>query len=326
MRLLHRRARSSRRPRCWPRRPQPTSEQVRAAHERQPLPLRRLPGHRARRAARRRGAGAADGQAAEDDASRWRAASRSAGCSSRTSRRPGRTTRELSVAGTRVARLTGPRRVSGAARYVSDVALPGMLHGVVLRSPHAHATVELDLDAARAVPGVHAVLSAGRRERQAGPQAALPERAGVRGRAGRRARCEDAEPRRARASRRSRRATSCSASSSTSRRRSPSSACRRIRSRTRRGDVEAGMAEADVIVEAEYAHLRAGAARARAALRRRAMAGRRAARAGSRRRASATRAQELARALRARARPRARHLRVHGRRLRRQAGRRRPRA
>ncbi|HEY3613417.1 MAG TPA: xanthine dehydrogenase family protein molybdopterin-binding subunit [Gaiellales bacterium] len=68
--------------------------------------------------------------------------------------------RELSVAGTRVARLTGPRRVSGAARYVSDVTLPAMLQAVVVRSPHAHATVELDIDAARAVPGVHAVLSA----------------------------------------------------------------------------------------------------------------------------------------------------------------------
>jgi len=68
--------------------------------------------------------------------------------------------RELSVAGTRVARLTGPRRVSGAARYVSDVTLPAMLHGVIVRSPHAHATVELDIEAARALPGVHAVLSA----------------------------------------------------------------------------------------------------------------------------------------------------------------------
>ena len=68
--------------------------------------------------------------------------------------------RELRVAGTRVARLTGPRRVSGAARYVSDVSLPGMLQGVVVRSPHAHATVELDVEAARAVPGVHAVLTA----------------------------------------------------------------------------------------------------------------------------------------------------------------------
>ena len=35
-----------------------------------------------------------------------------------------------------------------------------MLQGVVVRSPHAHATVELDVAAARAVPGVHAVLSA----------------------------------------------------------------------------------------------------------------------------------------------------------------------
>jgi len=67
--------------------------------------------------------------------------------------------RELSVAGTRVARLTGPRRASGAARYVSDITLPGMLQGVVVRSPHTHATVELDVEAARAVPGVLAVLS-----------------------------------------------------------------------------------------------------------------------------------------------------------------------
>ena len=67
--------------------------------------------------------------------------------------------RELSVAGKRVTRMTGPRRVSGAARYVSDVALPGMLQGVVVRSPHAHAKVELDVEAALAVPGVHAVIS-----------------------------------------------------------------------------------------------------------------------------------------------------------------------
>jgi CO/xanthine dehydrogenase Mo-binding subunit len=64
---------------------------------------------------------------------------------------------ELSIVGRRATRVTGPRRVTGAARFVSDVALPGQLEAVVLRSPHAHARVELDLEAARAVPGVLAV-------------------------------------------------------------------------------------------------------------------------------------------------------------------------
>ena len=140
--------------------------------------------------------------------------------------------RELSVAGTRVTRLTGPRRVSGAARYVSDVALPGMLQGVVVRSPHAHATVELDVEAARAVPGVHAVLSpadadvSGRNPIFASepafagaPVAALACEDAASARAG----VEALAPRyeRARLRRRPRR------------RRWPSSGCRRIRSRTR---------------------------------------------------------------------------------------------
>ena len=64
---------------------------------------------------------------------------------------------ELSVVGHPATRVTGPRRVTGAARFVSDVSLPGQLEAVVLRSPHAHARVELDLEAARAVPGVLAV-------------------------------------------------------------------------------------------------------------------------------------------------------------------------
>ena len=38
-------------------------------------------------------------------------------------------------------RQTGPQRVSGIARYTVDVALPGMLHAAVLRSPVAHGRV-----------------------------------------------------------------------------------------------------------------------------------------------------------------------------------------
>ncbi len=58
-------------------------------------------------------------------------------------------------------RLGGERLVAGAGRFVDDVRVPGMLHAAVLRSPHAHARlVSIDADDARALPGVHAVLTA----------------------------------------------------------------------------------------------------------------------------------------------------------------------
>ncbi len=63
------------------------------------------------------------------------------------------------VIGRPAQRLTAQARVTGTARYTSDVSLPGMLEARVLRSPHANARVEaLDLDAARAVPGVICAL------------------------------------------------------------------------------------------------------------------------------------------------------------------------
>jgi CO/xanthine dehydrogenase Mo-binding subunit len=56
-------------------------------------------------------------------------------------------------------RSDGPGRVAGRVRFTVDIALPGMLHAAVLRSPYAHAVVEtLDLDAARGMPGVRAVI------------------------------------------------------------------------------------------------------------------------------------------------------------------------
>ena len=77
-----------------------------------------------------------------------------------TSSRPGPPDAEL--ARRRQARRrgrTGRAGVRGGARYTVDVTLPGMLHAAVLRSPLAHGRVRaLDLDAARAVPGVRAVL------------------------------------------------------------------------------------------------------------------------------------------------------------------------
>src|ERR1700739_1308402 len=57
-------------------------------------------------------------------------------------------------------RVDAPAKVTGTARYTADVRLPGMLHAKVLRSPHAHARlVSVDASRARALPGVHAVLT-----------------------------------------------------------------------------------------------------------------------------------------------------------------------
>ncbi len=48
----------------------------------------------------------------------------------------------------------------GAARFVDDLELPGLLHAAFVRSTLAHARiVAIDTEAARAAPGVHAVLT-----------------------------------------------------------------------------------------------------------------------------------------------------------------------
>src|SRR5688572_5200450 len=57
-------------------------------------------------------------------------------------------------------RVEGPLKVTGAARYTSDIKMPGMLHLAYTRSPYPHARiVSIDTGAAKAVPGVHAVLT-----------------------------------------------------------------------------------------------------------------------------------------------------------------------
>lgn len=51
-------------------------------------------------------------------------------------------------------------KVTGAAEFVSDVVLPGMLHGKILRSPIPHGLIRsIDVDAALKMPGVIAVLT-----------------------------------------------------------------------------------------------------------------------------------------------------------------------
>lgn len=68
-------------------------------------------------------------------------------------------TTKLELVGKGVPRIDGPAKVSGAARYTHDIRLPGLLYAAVLRCPHACATLTgIDLEAARAAPGVAAVL------------------------------------------------------------------------------------------------------------------------------------------------------------------------
>ncbi len=66
---------------------------------------------------------------------------------------------ELQLVGRPATRQDAADRAAGRVRYTVDVRLPGMLHAAVLRSPVARGRViGLDLDAARALPGVRAVL------------------------------------------------------------------------------------------------------------------------------------------------------------------------
>lgn len=57
--------------------------------------------------------------------------------------------------GSSVTRIDGPLKVSGKAKYSYDRNLPGLLHGKILRSPHAHARIKsIDLSPAESIPGV----------------------------------------------------------------------------------------------------------------------------------------------------------------------------
>jgi aerobic carbon-monoxide dehydrogenase large subunit len=62
--------------------------------------------------------------------------------------------------GASIKRSEDPRILTGTGRYVDDIKLPGMLHAAFVRSPMAHARVlSVDVTAARALPGVVAVLT-----------------------------------------------------------------------------------------------------------------------------------------------------------------------
>ena len=144
-------------------------------------------------------------------------------------------------------RLDAPQRIRGEARYTADLQFPGMLHAAILRSPHAHARVQrIDFERALAAPGVRAALGPGEAE-------GLEEEAGYHG-----------APVAAIAAESFGQAVRALELvevtwESLDTMLDPDDAARRggdfihdEPNRHERGDVEAGLAEADVVVEAEY--------------------------------------------------------------------------
>ena len=117
--------------RCSTQNPRPSEARDPPRHRRQPVPLHRL------RQDRRgdRGGGARSGEA--EPMTR---------CGRRTLRR-----RSRSI-GKRLPRVDARERVTGEAVYPADLALPGMVHAKLLRSPHAHARIRAHRHHARGQP------------------------------------------------------------------------------------------------------------------------------------------------------------------------------
>src|SRR5437588_4734610 len=60
--------------------------------------------------------------------------------------------------GTKIPRLDGPAKATGHAKYSFDINRPGMLYGMILRSPYAHCKIKsIDSAAADTMPGVKEV-------------------------------------------------------------------------------------------------------------------------------------------------------------------------
>lgn len=65
-----------------------------------------------------------------------------------------------STVGKSLKKVDGFKLVTGRPAFTDDIHLPGMLIGKILPSPHAHARIrKIDTSKAKALPGVHAVLT-----------------------------------------------------------------------------------------------------------------------------------------------------------------------
>ena len=66
----------------------------------------------------------------------------------------------LSAVGQNETRIDLRDKLTGEAKYSADLKLPGMLQGLVLRSPHPHAEITaIDAESAKQLPGVFAVVT-----------------------------------------------------------------------------------------------------------------------------------------------------------------------
>ena len=66
-----------------------------------------------------------------------------------------------SLIGKRIAKMDAPDKASGKTRYIHDLEVPGALHAKILRSTQVHARIlSIDTSAAKALAGVHAVITA----------------------------------------------------------------------------------------------------------------------------------------------------------------------
>src|SRR5262249_19097604 len=93
------------------------------------------------------------------------AAAPATSASSRRSWTPASTTRSDAMKNTYIGqpmeRREDLRFLRGRGEYVDDVAMPSLLHAVILRSSVAHGRlVSIDASAALTMPGVHAVITA----------------------------------------------------------------------------------------------------------------------------------------------------------------------
>ena len=66
----------------------------------------------------------------------------------------------MTTVGTSAVRRGLREKLTGEADYSADLKLPGMLHGCILRSPHPHAEIQsIDYSRAAALPGVRAIVT-----------------------------------------------------------------------------------------------------------------------------------------------------------------------
>jgi 4-hydroxybenzoyl-CoA reductase alpha subunit len=67
---------------------------------------------------------------------------------------------DTKLIGTNMRKVEGLEKSTGRAVYTDDLSMPGMLHGKILRSPHAHARIiSIDTSRALALDGVHGVIT-----------------------------------------------------------------------------------------------------------------------------------------------------------------------